>query len=164
MAIFSRSSDSSERNADYLTRNEAAPYAAELRALSDRVTALEALARRLGYGRSGETRPVDTAGTAEAEGMTLADEPTYDRSGIPAAAQGESVPSGRTATPRTTTGVDYGAVAFGLSEIARKVRGAVGASQQMVDEYRGAVQYFADVFAKSDPAFDATEFKRQAGV
>lgn len=68
------------------------------------------------------------------------------------------------ATPTTpATGVDYGAVAFGLSEIKRKVA-AAGVGSALQSEYVGAVQYFADVFAKSDPSFDVALFKRQSGV
>lgn len=65
---------------------------------------------------------------------------------------------------RTAPGIDYGAVAFGLSEIAAKVRGHLGGPQELVDHYREAVQYFADVFAKADATFNEAEFKRQAGV
>lgn len=65
---------------------------------------------------------------------------------------------------RLTQDVDYGAVAFGLSEIAAKVRGQIGAPQELVDYYRESVQFFADVFAKSNSAFDEAEFKRQAGA
>lgn len=67
------------------------------------------------------------------------------------------------ASLRAATGVDYGAVAFGLAVIKRKVA-AVGVGAQLQSEYRRAVQYFADVFAKSDPEFDADEFRRQAGA
>jgi len=72
------------------------------------------------------------------------------------------------ATPTTTFSedrgvVDYGAVAFGLSEIKRKVA-AAGVGSALQSEYVGAVQYFADVFAKSDPSFDVALFKRQSGV
>jgi hypothetical protein len=71
-------------------------------------------------------------------------------------------------TPTTTFSedrdvVDYGAVAFGLSEIKRKVA-AAGVGSALQSEYVGAVQYFADVFAKSDPSFDVALFKRQSGV
>jgi hypothetical protein len=66
----------------------------------------------------------------------------------------------------SATGVDYGAIAFGLSEIKRKVTQVTGLreSGEMRREYAGAVQYFADVFAKADPQFDADAFKRQSGV
>lgn len=59
--------------------------------------------------------------------------------------------------------VDYGAVAFGLSEIKRKVAANLS-SAVPASEYEGTVQYFADVFAKADPNFDADAFKVQAGV
>lgn len=63
--------------------------------------------------------------------------------------------------------LDYGAVAFGLSQIKRDVANVVGSevrSADLTEHYRQTVQYFADVFAKSDPEFDADLFKQQAGV
>lgn len=60
--------------------------------------------------------------------------------------------------------LDYPAVAFGLSEIARKVKGQLGATTELTAYYRETVQYFADVFAKNDPEFNEAEFKRQAGA
>lgn len=63
--------------------------------------------------------------------------------------------------------VDYGAVAFGLSQIKRDVANVIGTevrANDLTEHYRQTVQYFADVFAKSDPAFDADAFRRQAGV
>lgn len=81
------------------------------------------------------------------------------RSGVaPVVARGEV-----NATPARST-LDYGAVAFGLSEIARKVKSQLGATTDMTAEYRGTVQYFADVFSKADPSFDEAQFKTQAGV
>lgn len=60
------------------------------------------------------------------------------------------------------TGVDYGAVAFGLAEIKRRVQG-LASSATVTNEYRQTVQYFADCF-KADPSFDEESFKRAAGV
>lgn len=63
--------------------------------------------------------------------------------------------------------VDYGAVAYGLSSIKRDVAGVIGAearNSDLAEHYRQTVQYFVDVFAKADPAFDANLFRRQAGV
>lgn len=154
--MFNRSQNNSN---DYVTREEAAAVVDQVTSLNSRVTELEALARRLGASpvSVGEARPVVSASS-----------PSFDRSGIPAAAQGEDAPAGRVATA-ARTGVDYGAVAFGLAEIARKTSAALSAlggapELQLRSEYEGAVQYFADVFAKSDPSFDAAEFKRQAGA
>ncbi len=66
---------------------------------------------------------------------------------------------------QSPAGIDYGAVAFGLKEISRKVGNALGGSAgDPRTEYAGAVQYFADVFMKADPQFDADAFKRQSGV
>lgn len=120
-------------------KQEAAQKLAEL---DERVGALEEIANRLGYGR------------------TL-------RLSAPAEA-----PAARTATTTAasnTTGVDYGAVAFGLSELKRKVAALVEhvrngsfSTQEVAQDYAGAVDYFADVFAKSDPSFNRDEFNRLA--
>lgn len=174
MALFNRSQDSNA--GAYVTRAEAQPVLTEIANLKDRVSALEALARRLQGGgailtdATGELRVTRNSTPEPVDADTEAYH-TYDRSGLNAAARGEDVPNGRVAeTPSRSAsvsgrviGVDYGAIAFGLSEIKRKV-GQVVTGSEMISEYRGAVQYFADVFAKSDPAFDADEFKRQAGA
>ena len=121
--------------AAYVTREDAQQYADALSALDSRVNALENLAREL------RNSPVRTA------------------------------PAVRVATqeaPRVTTpatGVDYGAIAFGLSEIKREVKSQFGVTDaQMATKWRGTVQYFADVFAKADSSFDARLFTSQAGV
>lgn len=66
------------------------------------------------------------------------------------------------------TGVDYGAVAFGLSEIKRRVGEVLSMHSvgegRLVQEWTDTVQYFVDVFAKSDPEFDAETFKHQSGI
>lgn len=154
MALFNRSSEQRPASEDtYVTRDEVAGYV-------ERLEALEALAQRL---RSGDVRVTDAIRVREDRAQV--ETPAYDRSGFPAAARGEDVPAGRvTSAPGR---VDYGAVAFGLSEIKRKVStlvGFVGRGSELTGEYEGAVQYFCDVFAKSDPDFNADTFKRQAGV
>ena len=77
----------------------------------------------------------------------------------------------RAGAPATTIGnaagrrrstLDYGAVAFGLSEYGRKMQSLT--TMDVSDYHAPAVQFFADVFAKADPAFDAEGFKRAAGV
>lgn len=61
------------------------------------------------------------------------------------------------------SGVDYGAVAFGLSEIKRKIASQFNVTDaQMQSQWEGTVDYFADVFAKSDPGFDRAAFTRAA--
>lgn len=89
------------------------------------------------------------ARTLRAQGGSTAVSETYNRPQAP-------VTGG-------TTGVDYAAVAFGLSEIKRKVAQLAG-GHDLATEYAGTVQYFADVFAKADPSFDADAFRSQAGV
>lgn len=78
-----------------------------------------------------------------------------------------STPARREGVAAQRSTLDYGAVAFGLSEIKRKVSHlaeSAGHTSGLRSEYADTVQYFADVFAKADPAFDAAAFKRQAGV
>lgn len=151
--MFNRSN-----NNDSVTRSEAKTYVdgleqqlttaeaavrRELGNLNDRVTTLENLAAQMRASLPSEVER-DITGTAV-------------RRDLPRR------------TPGASLGVDYGAVAFGLSEIARKVA-EINSNHFEVDnadlksEYEGAVQYFADVFAKADPAFGEAQFKRQAGV
>lgn len=72
--------------------------------------------------------------------------------------------------PGASLGVDYGAVAFGLSQIKHDVHDLIAGANvgtstaELTQHYRETVQYFADVFAKADPAFNEAEFKRQAGA
>lgn len=57
--------------------------------------------------------------------------------------------------------LDYDAIAFGLSEIKRKLSGVIDGAT-LRTEHQGAVDYFADVFAKADPQFNRDEFNRLA--
>lgn len=118
-------------------KQEAAQKLAEL---DKRVGALEALAARHLGARYDASTPVSTAETSAARTTTTA-----------------------TAAP-SSTGVDYAAIAFGLSEVKRKVAVALDSSSasRMASEYAGTVDYFADVFAKSDPSFNRNEFNRLA--
>jgi hypothetical protein len=117
---------------------------AELDSLARRVTTLETLAQSLRAG--------GVVSTTVATQNTQATRGQYD--GI----TGASRPSSNGV--RST--VDYGAIAFGLSELKREA-GNLGADVPPA-YFPGVVQYFADVFAKSDPNFDAELFTRQAGA
>lgn len=110
--------------------------------LDERVTALENLARQIRVPNAVAGLPVRPASTVVRD------------------VTGTAVRSGQRST------LDYGAVAYGLSEIKRKVAGLVGDgdASALRSEYAGTVQYFADVFTKADPQFDADEFKRAAGA
>ncbi len=69
-------------------------------------------------------------------------------------------------TPAGTV-VDARAIAFGLSEVKREVSSVISTGvdrDEVARTYKGIVQYFSDVLAKSDPAFDADLFARQAGA
>lgn len=116
--------------------------AQEVQELDRRVSELEGLAARH-LGVPSVARPATVGGRSVHLGSTQAE------------VQGHA------------TGVDYGAVAFGLSEIKDKVGNILvghAAEDDMTREYRGIVQYFSDVFAKSDPSFDAAEFARLANA
>lgn len=169
MAIFGNRSQDRQDDSAYVTKAESAQFLEDFYALSERVTVLEGLARQIQSGGVPQ-RYMDARSVRESVARDNRDaaQHSYDRSGMPAAARGEQAPAGRTASvqgpSQAASGVDYGAVAFGLSEIKRKVATALGGAPGLTNEYAGAVQYFADVFAKSDPSFNADEFKRQAGV
>jgi hypothetical protein len=171
-----------EARGAFVSQEDAAAYSGMLNALDERVQELENLARELRRGGSAAPLPTRTPGASlTAEAVTRADAQSlvtavqqlrtdaqnqFASLATAVAALRNSVPQGD--AEATTNSVDYGAVAFGLSEIARKVRGLVvnhgATSGALEDEYKGAVQYFADVFAKSDTEFDADAFKRQSGV
>lgn len=140
----------------YVTQGEGREFRdsliADFDALTTRVSALEALAEQLKRSnpaglpvrtpareenRTGVTRDPITGGTVRAQGSPV--------------------------TTASTTGVDYGAIAFGLSEIKRKISQHLPA-QEVAREFVGVVQYFADVFAKADTGFDVDAFKRLSGV
>jgi hypothetical protein len=126
----------------FVSVEQAQPYVDALSALDRRVASLETLASSL--RRSGGV-------LADVQRVT-SDTP-------------DEVSSVTTEQSSRST-IDYGAIAFGLTEIKRKVAGLVGQgdSSVMAEEYKGTVQYFADVFKKSDPSFNEAEFKRQAGL
>lgn len=133
---------------------------AELEALNARVTALETLARQLRNSDSVRTqeirlprRPVNATSS------------THDRTGLPVREHAESVQANRIDTGVGRGTVDYGAVAFGLAEMKREIKSQFGVTDaQMASKWAGTVKYFSDVFAKSDPAFDAAEFARLASA
>lgn len=68
-------------------------------------------------------------------------------------------PAARTDTP-ARSGVDYGAVAFGLADMRRKLAAHLPAHEVNV-HMRDAVAWFAACFA-GDPSFDAAEFTAKA--
>jgi hypothetical protein len=129
----------------YVTKEDAESVRTAVATLGQRVTALENLANDLRARQSGDATP-EQPSRVEFGSTTL-------RSDLP------------TRTPGAALGVDYGAIAFGLSEIKRTIVNQFNVSNaQLRDQYTGTVQYFADVFAKSDPSFDEALFKRQSGV
>jgi hypothetical protein len=124
----------------FVTREEFREAIADLRA---RVTGLENLANRLGYA-------VDVPETETVpESVSDADAP--------------SVSSNGSAPAVTGSGVDYPAVAFGLTSLRDEIRGALGSSPELSRRYSDAVAWFVSCFS-GDPAFDADTFRQQAGV
>lgn len=170
----------------FVSQEDAATFTAALNAVEARVQELENLARTLrGSGVAQSTERVAQATPRHADALTKSDAEqalaALKREGAEQFRQlnakldesvrsilrtqdyAEAVEMGRDPHETSVQGVDYGAVAFGLSEIKRNVSNAAtipGAKEF----YEGAMQYFADVFAKSDPSFDADAFKLQAGV
>lgn len=108
-------------------RTKAGEFEDELRSLSGRVADLEALADTI---RNGSHRLAE-------------------------------VTAARTENTTTRTGegaeIDFGAIAFGLSELRRQARNTgVSGAEGVIS---GAVDYFADVFAKANPkGFDRATF------
>lgn len=162
----------------------------ELEALQRRVSALETLAAELRRSQSVPSGIGRVAGTlptrAPFEGVTKA-EASSAYNALVTAGQAEFkrlndkidalTAQRNTTAPQATSavtqrlldnsGIDYAAVAFGLSQIKRDVANVVGSEARTADlaaHYAATVQYFADVFAKSDPTFDADAFKRESGV
>lgn len=105
-------------------REKAADFEGELRDLQGRVGALEALAESI---RNGDTR---TAAAVRAEVTAARTENTTTRTGEGAE-------------------IDFGAIAFGLSDLRRQAlnSGVAGATETI----EGAAVFFADVFAKANP-------------
>jgi hypothetical protein len=136
---------------EFITRDDASAHAEALAALDRRVTELEALARQM---------------RRTSNPTTAAPAPLPRRDPITGGSLRAERPVDTTESVSQANGVDYGAIAFGLSEIKRKIASALPGTMagNLAHDYAGAVQYFADVFAKSDPTFDSATFKRQSDV
>lgn len=165
---------------EYVSRVEAQEFVAEtgreLSALRERVAGLEDMARtavaNTAASNPGQPLTLEDASAAltglRAEGARqfnlLADK--IDRAHA-VLAQHISAQAPVPAVGRTNS-VDYGAVAFGLSQIKDDVMRLSGnmtvSGADLARHYALTVQYFADVFSKSDTTFNEAEFKRQAGV
>lgn len=136
--------------ADYITRQEAQEFIDQV---NQRLDALEREIPllRQEMGRTAEAFnldvPVSYALTDQAEPAATAAAP--ERGSVTTAAR---------------TGVDYGAVAYGLASIKADIKTQFGVTDgQMASKWTGVVSYFADVFTKSDPNFDRAAFTRNAG-
>jgi hypothetical protein len=115
--------------------------------LAGRVATLESLANQhLSAGLP--TRTVETVSVPEPVTETPAPAPVTAPAPV--------------VTSNGTSGVDYGAVAYGLSDLKRKIRGALGGSAEVDREHTGAVEWFVACFS-GDASFDADTFRRQAG-
>lgn len=113
-------------------REKAQEFQDDLNALTDRVSQLERAVRNL--------RPAverDITGTA-----IRRDRPVLSEA------------------PAAASGVDYGAVAFGLADMRRKLSAHLPA-HRVANEMRGAAEWFAAAFA-GDPAFDRADFLAKA--
>lgn len=133
-----------------------AEVAAELADIARRVTRLEDIARRAlpshylpELDDSRRTTTVEAPAPTATVRVPVSTE--YDTS---------DTPSSNGSTP---TGVDYGAVAYGLTDLKRKIQAQLGSSSELDSEYRGLVEWFAGCF-QGDASFDRAAFQRQAGV
>ncbi len=142
----------------FVSKEDAQAYAEALKALDDRVTTLEALASELRRNGTPAAASADERDETAEQPRRTEVRGSYD--GI----TGGSRASAPARAVASTTGVDYGAIAFGLAEIKRNVVAQFGHEREVATKFVGTVQYFADVFAKSDPNFDQAMFKRQSGV
>lgn len=131
---------------EFVTREE---FRTAIDLLNRQVQGLYNLADRMGY-------TVDVPeGDSVPESQSDADAPSVSSNGSS---------SNTTSAPVSTgTGVDYGAVAYGLSEIGAKFRQHLGSSAELTREYEGAVEWFVGCFA-GDASFDANAFRTGAGV
>lgn len=172
----------------FVSRDDAATYSRALNALEERVQELENLASQVRQGgASARTVSTPVAGRVSAsDALTKSDAEQalaqLKREGaeqfrqlgakidaLTADQPVNYVPTDERGETSDRSAVDYGAIAYGLSEIKNAVQSELGNAHlgggvRISDYYRGAVQYFADVLAKSDASFDADAFKRQSGV
>lgn len=125
----------------FVTRAE---FLRELAEINRRIQGLYNLADRLGY----------TVDVPEAES-------------VPEAQSDHDAPSvvNNSAAPveGLSSGVDYAAVAYGLTSLKADIVGALGASAELNRRYAQAVDWFASCFA-GDASFNGTDFRRAAGV
>lgn len=134
-------------NATFVTVEEFRSAIADLKA---RVTGLENLANRLGYA-------VDVPATETVpESVSDADAPSVS-------SNGSTTETPATPSNGAVSGVDYGAVAYGLSQIKATMVSHLGSSAELNREYAGAVTWFAACF-EGDASFDRATFERTAGV
>ncbi len=128
-------------NTEFVTREE---FVAAIDDLNRRVQGLYNLADRMGY-------TVDVPeGDSVPESQSDADAPSVGNNST-------SAPTG------TGSGVDYNAVAYGLSSLRTKMISAVGNRSAVDAEYTGTVAWFVACFA-GDPSFDAAAFRRGCGI
>lgn len=127
----------------FVTREEFVAAIGELKA---RVIGLENLANRLGY-------TVDVPETESVpESQSDADAPTVL----------SSVPSDYDDSDRDVhgrpSGVDYRAVAYGLTTLRGDVTDALGSSPEVTRRYADAVDWFVSCF-RGDASFNEAEFR-----
>jgi hypothetical protein len=124
-----------------------AEFRAEIAAVKARLTGLENLANRLGY--TVDVPDVDSvpesALDTDAPSTAGFDDSDRDVHGRP-------------------SGVDYGAVAYGLTDLKSKLRGVVTISDHELDNYYRAVVEWNVACFVGDVSFDAAAFRRDAGV
>lgn len=131
---------------EFVTREE---FLGAIDDLNRRVQGLYNLADRMGYAVTVPEREVVLESTPDTDAPSVSDNGSNS--------------NGNSAPVATASGVDYGAVAYGLSEIGAKFRQHLGSSGELTREYEGAVEWFVACFS-GDASFDANAFRSQAGV
>lgn len=130
---------------EFVTREE---FLSAIDDLNRRVQGLYNLADRMGYAVTVPEREVVLESVSDADAPSVSDNGSTNTAPV---------------STGTGSGVDYGAVAYGLSEIGAKFRQHLGSSSDLTREYEGAVEWFVACFS-GDASFDANAFRSQAGV
>lgn len=125
----------------FVTREE---FRAAIDELNARVQGLYNLADRLGY--SVDVPEVNSVPEAQSD----ADRPSVH-------APVELHPNG------SASGVDYRAVAYGLTTLKTKIENHLGRSTFLDNDYRDMVRWFVACF-EGDASFNAEDFRGAAGV
>lgn len=128
---------------NFVTQDE---FRAAIDELNRRVQGLYNLADRMGYS------VVVPEGNSVPESTPDTDAPSVSSNG-----------SNATTPAPTGSGVDYNAVAYGLTTLKTEIESHLGQSAEVNRVYADTVEWFAACFA-GDTAFDANTFRAATGA